>query len=226
MDYSMVEAERHGALVTADDQKSGAALWWRPLAPEIETQRSKNKREFIRQYVGSSCIESDDAMVAFMAEKSARQIDPQAWYLSIINIHPNAQGRGLGVHLVERILQQTDRLKRATYLETFSPPNISFYERFGYQTLDRVYEPTSKTDYWLMVRGWRAGSDCFSEPCYLQLNQAKTGVFHQVVVTLGRLLAARLPAKIQQVRTILRAPTAGPAAVRPRPGNEGIQGPR
>lgn len=78
MDYSMVEAERHGTLVSADDKKSGAALWWRPLAPETETQRSKNKREFIRQYVGSSSLESYEAMVAFMAEKSDRQIDPQA----------------------------------------------------------------------------------------------------------------------------------------------------
>ena len=152
MDYSMIEAKRYGELLITDDGASGASIWSRPLERETEEEKQHNKREFIRLQMGLSSLQSYDAMVAFMAEKSARQIDTDAWYLSIVGIHPRHQGKGYGVDLVGGILQQTDRLQRSTYLETFSPRNISFYERLGYFSIDRIHEPTSRADYWIMSR--------------------------------------------------------------------------
>ena len=152
MDYSMVEAARYGKLLISNDRKSGAAIWWQPLTEEIEVQKNRLKREFLSQHMGSPSLECYDAMVTSMAERSLAHIDPQAWYLSIIGIHPRHQSKGLGIGLIEPVLQQTDRLQRSTFLETFTPKNISFYERLGYQAVDRIHEPTSKADYWLMIR--------------------------------------------------------------------------
>lgn len=152
LDYSMVEAHRYGVLLISADHKSGAAIWSRPLERELEREKQRSKRDFIIHHMGQSSLESYEAMVAFMAEKSAPQIDADAWYLSIVGIHPRSQGRGHGVDLVEEVLQKTDRMNRPTYLETFSPRNISFYERLGYRSIDRIHEPTSRADYWIMSR--------------------------------------------------------------------------
>lgn len=152
LDYSMVEAHRYGVLLISADHKSGAALWSRPLKRELEREKQRRKRDFIIYHMGQSCLESYQAMVAFMTGKSAPQIDADAWYLSIVGIHPRSQGRGHGVDLVEEVLQKTDRMNRPTYLETFSPRNISFYERLGYRSIDRIHEPTSRADYWIMSR--------------------------------------------------------------------------
>lgn len=160
MDYSMIEAERYGALLISADQQSGAAIWSRPQERQIEEEKQQNKRDFIKHHMGRSSLESYDAMVAFMAEQSAPQIGAQAWYLSIVGIHPRSQGKGFGVNLVEEILQKTDRLHRPTYLETFSPRNISFYQRLGYRSIDRIHEPTSGADYWLMARESNERSGC------------------------------------------------------------------
>ena len=152
MDFSMVEAERYGVLLIAADQQSGAAVWSRPLTDEEEEQKSKEKRDFISQHMGRTSLERYDEMVAFMAGKTIPQIEPESWYLSIIGLHPGSQGKGLGAGLIDPILQKTDRLQQPTYLETFTPRTISFYERLGYRSLDRIHEPTSGADYWLMVR--------------------------------------------------------------------------
>lgn len=152
LDYSMVEANRHGVLLISADRKSGAAIWSRPLEREQEREKQKSKRDFIIRHMGQSSLESYEAMVAFMAGKSAPHIDADAWYLSIVGIHPGSQGRGHGVDLVKEVLQKTDSMNRPTYLETFSPRNISFYERLGYRSIDRIHEPTSRADYWIMSR--------------------------------------------------------------------------
>lgn len=157
MDYSMIEAAQYGKLLITSDNESGAAIWSHPLPKDIDEQKCREKREFIGRYMGSSSLNCYEAMVAAMADKSVPQINAEAWYLSIIGIHPRSQGQGLGVDLMDPVLQQTDRLKKPTFLETFTPRTIPFYERLGYQSLDRIHEPTSKADYWLMAREARNG---------------------------------------------------------------------
>lgn len=152
MDYSMVEAERHGALLISRDRESGAALWSHPLPKKVDKKKSRAKRAFIGTYMGSPSLECYEAMVSAMAEKSLPQIDPEAWYLSIVGVHPRSQGKGLGVDLIEPVLKQTDRLGKPTFLETFTSRTIPFYERLGYRSVDRIREPTSGADYWLMAR--------------------------------------------------------------------------
>ena len=86
--------------------------------------------------MGNASLECYDAMVNSMADTSLPQVDPQAWYLSIIGIHPRHQSKGLGIGLIEPVLQQTDRMQHPTFLETFTPRSIPFYERLGYEVAE------------------------------------------------------------------------------------------
>ncbi|MBT8346847.1 MAG: hypothetical protein KJO28_11155 [Desulfofustis sp.] len=43
-------------------------------------------------------------------------------------------------------------IEHPTFLETFTPRSTPFYERIDYQVVGRIHEPTSKADYWVMVR--------------------------------------------------------------------------
>ncbi len=65
---------------------------------------------------------------------------------------PAAQGQGLGRKLLEPTVAEADRVNATCYLETFSPRNLSFYERLGFSTKARFTEPTTGADYALMVR--------------------------------------------------------------------------
>ncbi|MFN8582601.1 MAG: GNAT family N-acetyltransferase [Gemmatimonadaceae bacterium] len=52
----------------------------------------------------------------------ARSLDlpPNAWYLSILGVHPSLQGRGVGSRLVRRTLEELDRNGAPSYLETYT----------------------------------------------------------------------------------------------------------
>jgi GNAT superfamily N-acetyltransferase len=75
-----------------------------------------------------------------------------AWYLSIVAVDPVTQGQGLGRKLLEPTIAEADRVSATCYLETFSPRNLSFYERLGFATEARFAEPTTGADYAVMVR--------------------------------------------------------------------------
>lgn len=152
MDYSMVEAERYGRLMVPEQDDFGASVWAKPLEHPLESQKQLNKKKFIKSQMGPASLATYEAITTFMAEQSADRIEENAWYLSIVGLHPDYQGKGLGPDLVSGVLQETDRLNLPTFLETFTLKSIPFYQRLGYHPVEKIYEPTCQADYWLMAR--------------------------------------------------------------------------
>lgn len=155
MDFSMCEAERYGELVLHEGPEGrtcGASVWSRPLGDAAGRDMKRRKREFLSEQLGMSSLEAYNAIVGFMSGQSAPLVAQDAWYLSIVGIAPAFQGRGLGPGLITRVLARTDGLGADTYLETFTPRNIPFYERLGYVIADVIREPTTRAEYAIMVR--------------------------------------------------------------------------
>lgn len=151
MDYSMAEGEKYGRLTIAGNPPYGAAIWSRPLEPAIDNEKSLLKKDFIKTYMGESALNAYSTIVSFMSEQLDASLQ-DVWYLSIAGIKPTYQGQGLGAGLLTEILDETDKNEIATYLETFTPRNIRFYERMGYKIIKEVFEPVTGSPYWIMVR--------------------------------------------------------------------------
>lgn len=157
MDYSMVEAESYGELLLRGGHGLGASIWSRPLDQKAGRRKDEKKKDFLKTYMGQASLEKYRAIVEFMAEKAAPLTGDGFWYLSIVGILPAYQGQGLGNGLIRPILDKTDSLDAPTYLETFTPRNMKFYERLGFRSAGLVHEPTTDADYRLMIREPRAG---------------------------------------------------------------------
>lgn len=68
---------------------------------------------------------------------SVRPREPHC-YLSMIGVHPDAQGQGIGKQLLLNILQEVDTNTHSfgIGLDTENPDNIALYERFGFRLVD------------------------------------------------------------------------------------------
>ncbi len=152
LDYSMVEADEYGLLHFPETHHQGVGIWSQPLTAEHEAQKKQDKLDFLRQHMGDASAATYNDIVDFMSAQSDALIDSSAWYLSIVGIFPAFQNRGLGNSLIDTILEQADRAGVASFLETFTPRNESFYQRLGYHVAGRFFEPTIAADYALMVR--------------------------------------------------------------------------
>jgi GNAT superfamily N-acetyltransferase len=66
--------------------------------------------------------------------------DPTAAHVHLgpIGVDPDAQGRGVGRRLMERYCAALDASGKAGYLETDRPENVSFYQRFEFETVREI----------------------------------------------------------------------------------------
>jgi GNAT superfamily N-acetyltransferase len=152
MDYSMIEAEIFGELFIPTEHQYGTSVWAKPLSKELENEKKLKKKSFLADHMGASSLKVYTEITDFMSSKVVDWLPADSWYLSIIGILPEFQGRGLGADLINAVLTKTDALGAPTYLETFTPRNMSFYKRLGYQEVASFIEPNAKARYWVMSR--------------------------------------------------------------------------
>ena len=55
------------------------------------------------------------------------------WYLNLLAVRPSAQGQGIGVSLLRRVLDRADADGEPAYLEATSEDNRRLYERHGFE---------------------------------------------------------------------------------------------
>jgi len=68
----------------------------------------------------------------------ARHPHERHYYLPVIGIRPEWQGRGFGSALLRPILERCDREVTPAYLETANPANLGLYERHGFAVRERL----------------------------------------------------------------------------------------
>jgi ribosomal protein S18 acetylase RimI-like enzyme len=62
----------------------------------------------------------------------------QHYYLPVIGVAPQWQGRGFGSALLRPVLEICDRERLPAYLEASSPRNRALYERHGFRTVGEI----------------------------------------------------------------------------------------
>lgn len=151
-DYSMREARRYGTLYRPNGNAFGASLWSKPVDEELSKQMADQKKAFLRIHMGDASLAKYAQITGCMAEQTSTVVPPDSWYLSIVGIAPAFQGQGLGGTLIQPVLERTNELGCHTYLESFTPRNMAFYQRLGFQEAAVFDEPGTSAPYWVMVR--------------------------------------------------------------------------
>ncbi|MFR9732178.1 GNAT family N-acetyltransferase [Saccharopolyspora sp. MS10] len=73
-----------------------------------------------------------DRFAAFGELTGARHPREPHWYLALIGVRPDLQGRGVGTAALTASLREHDRAGSPTYLEASSPASRALYLRLGY----------------------------------------------------------------------------------------------
>lgn len=150
-DLSVQEAERWGR-VGQSDGVVGLSVWSVPLPEQDAQQKAREKAATMQQAMGADCAALYRRICASMDEKEAQLGLGQMWYLSILGVSPDQQGQGLGRSLLNPVLDEADKAGVASYLTTFTPRNIPFYERQSYVKAARFPEPVTGRAFTVLVR--------------------------------------------------------------------------
>ena len=123
---------------TADhcDDFDSAALW---LPPGVQPDE-----EALSGLLQSTVAESNQAAMFSVFEQMAgfHPAEPH-WYLPLIGVDPERQGKGLGSVLLERALRRCDHARLPAYLEATSPRNLALYHRHGFKVIGKIQAGSS-----------------------------------------------------------------------------------
>lgn len=74
------------------------------------------------------------------------------WYLAVLGVQPDWQGRGLGSALLGPVLERCRSEALPAYLEASTPRSRACYERLGFQVVEELPLPEGGPPIWRMWR--------------------------------------------------------------------------
>jgi GNAT superfamily N-acetyltransferase len=77
---------------------------------------------------------------------------PPHYYLAVLGVEPEAQGRGFGGALMQPVLTRCDRERIPAYLESSKRRNVVLYERHGFRVVEELMLPKDGPPIWRMWR--------------------------------------------------------------------------
>lgn len=130
-------AAKHGEgqLATSEGKILGAAFWVppgvSPVGGTIEQLRLGGWEAPFQ--IGLGGLVRELARQDDLARRVRQSRAKDAWYLDLLGVHPDAQGKGVGRLLLEPMLERIDRDGGDVVLVTYKRTNVDYYRRFGFE---------------------------------------------------------------------------------------------
>lgn len=139
----------HGAF--ADRELIGVTAWLPPGAHRQGLARQLRQLPRLLSVAVRFPRAVPDVIRIAEAERSIHPDIPH-WWLVVVGVEPEQQGRGIGSFLVEAFNRRCDLDAIGGYLRTTNPANLPFYESHGFEVLDELRITAQAPPMWLMWR--------------------------------------------------------------------------
>lgn len=87
-----------------------------------------------------------------MSSRHKRHITSPHWYLYLLGVEPELQGKGYASKLVKAMLDRTDREGLACYLDNTNEKNLTMYQRYGFRVIEEYEIPRTGVKIWGMLK--------------------------------------------------------------------------
>ncbi len=101
---------------------------------------------------GFGAIKRGWPILQYMVPTHKRLVPFDHWYLALLAVDPEHQGKGYGSLLLKAKFEEIDKQGLPAYLETNTEENVSFYETHGFEVLEYKIIPKTKVPNWCMLR--------------------------------------------------------------------------
>ena len=142
-----------GQVFTTRGTPQGAAVWFGPggweLGPEQLEEAGVNRLEHqLPQGAFGRLLSFFEHVDTF----HKRDVPAEHWYLAILGVDPDLQGRRIGRGLLDPVFRRADESRLPCYLETGTESNVPYYRKLGFEVLVEGVEPGSGLRFWTLSR--------------------------------------------------------------------------
>ena len=139
-------------VVVTSDRLEGIAIWEPPHAHATPpTLAGVGLGVRLIQECGPSAVWRMARYQRWATRLRDGLVDEPFWYLDVIAVGPEFQGRGFANRLIRPILAKARETGSRVYLETQNPANVAIYEKQGFQVVLRSEVGGSGIPHFCMV---------------------------------------------------------------------------
>jgi len=129
---------------------SGASLWLPPnVKKHIPILNSLDIAANMIRFGGLKSIPRGLALDNALAKAKPNKAH---YYLFAIGCRSTEQGKGIGSTLMKAGLEQVEKDKMPAYLESSKEQNVPFYQRYGFEVIEKIMPVKGCPPLWLMWR--------------------------------------------------------------------------
>ena len=143
----------YGEAYTPSSQLEAVAAWLNSDKVTMSLRRLKCSGAL--PIMSKLCREAGSRMKYFGEHQDAvhkRLISGHHWYLQILGVEPEFQGKGYASKLLRPVLSKIDAEGATCYLETQKESNTQIYEHFGFRVIEEFTIPDTSFQNWAMIR--------------------------------------------------------------------------
>lgn len=112
-----------------------AAVWIPPGGTELTPREEDGLEGLLTTAAGPGVAKS---ILEIYDQLDAAHPDEPCFYLSLLGVHDDHRGKGLGMGLLAECLARIDALGAPAYLESSNPANIDRYQSVGFTPRDTI----------------------------------------------------------------------------------------
>jgi len=129
---------------------AAASVWIPPAGMELTEQEEGRVESLLGELIGSRASSVISLLERF---ETAHPRERPHYYLSLLGVHPDHRGKGLGMGLLAENLRRLDVVDGAAYLESSNPANDRRYEALGFRHVGSFTTPDGRNAVATMWRG-------------------------------------------------------------------------
>ncbi len=142
----------YGLAYTLPDAE-GVACWLPPGQTEIGMGRIIRSGLIAMPFVfGLPAYRRFDYYMNYSGRLREEHAPESYWYLWVLGVAPQLQGRGIGGRLMKPVLNEADSLGQECFLETEDEKNVEFYAKHGFRVVAEGSVPGLQLSTWSMLR--------------------------------------------------------------------------
>ena len=126
------------------------AVWIPPGGTELTAPEAERLPELL---TGAAGPEAARAVMGIYEQLEAAHPGVPCFYLTLLGVHDDHRGKGLGMGLLARSLERIDAIGAPAYLESSNPANLARYRSVGFTPREEITTATGH----VVTTMWRPG---------------------------------------------------------------------
>jgi len=150
--YVIERAWVNGAIFRTSAAYEGAAIWYLTGFPKSTFNLNIRMAWFMLNQFKVADLKEFVSFYLKVEKAHVRIISRPHYYLEILGVDAQFQGKGFASELVKPVLAHADRSRTYCYLETQTEKNAALYQHYGFEVVDTIQPGFGGAAYYLMLR--------------------------------------------------------------------------